>query len=73
MKPMSRRTAGLLTAGGLAVALLAGPVAVAQAGERSERCPGGCAQFHPDQFTPDGFQVSSTPKDATTDGNYDPH
>lgn len=63
-----RRTAGLLTVGSVAALLLTGPVAVAQAGELTPQCPGGCVQT-----APDGFQVSSTPGALTTDGNWEPN
>ncbi|WLW50039.1 hypothetical protein [Streptomyces sp. YU58] len=70
MKWTSRRAAGLLTVGGVAAMLLAGPVATAQAGELTPQCGGGCPQGAP--TAPDGFQVSSTTGALTTDGNYDP-
>lgn len=54
MKLTPRWAAGLLTVGSVAMALLVGPAATAQATELTTQCSGGCAQF-----TPDGFQVSS--------------
>ncbi|MER5257919.1 MULTISPECIES: hypothetical protein [unclassified Streptomyces] len=68
MKRMTRWTTGLLAVGGFAVALLAAPAASAQANELTVQCSGGCAQS-----VPDGFQVSSTTGDFTTNGNWDPH
>ncbi|MEU1873921.1 hypothetical protein RKD37_008484 [Streptomyces ambofaciens] len=68
MKHTPRWAAGLLTVGSLATALLAGPAAAAQATELTPQCGGGCIQS-----VPDGFQVSSTPADPTTDGNWDPN
>ncbi|MEU6676435.1 hypothetical protein [Streptomyces sp. NPDC046925] len=68
MKRTTRWTTGLLAAGGFAVTLLIGPAASAHASELSVQCPGGCAQF-----TPDGFQVSSTTQDMTTNGNWEPN
>ncbi|MEU1020601.1 hypothetical protein ABZ366_00505 [Streptomyces sp. NPDC005904] len=65
MKWTPRRAAGLLTVGCVAVALLVGPTAAAQATERNPQCTGGCAQS-----TPDGFQVSYTPEILSTDGNW---
>ncbi|MEU4800401.1 hypothetical protein [Streptomyces sp. NPDC023327] len=52
----------------MAMALLVGPTAAAQATELTPQCTGGCAQS-----TPDGFQVSSTPEILSTDGNWEPH
>ena len=71
MKWTPRRTAGLLTAGGVAAMLLAGPVATAQAGELTPQCGGGCPQSA--STAPDGFQVSSTPGALTTNGNWEPN
>ncbi|WP_409062356.1 hypothetical protein [Streptomyces sp. SYP-A7185] len=68
MQRMTRWTTGLLAAGGVAAALLAAPAASAQPNEFTVQCPGGCAQT-----TPDGFQVSSTTGNFTTNGNWDPH
>ncbi|MCX4709546.1 MULTISPECIES: hypothetical protein [Streptomyces] len=68
MKRTSRRAAGLLTVGGVAAALLVGPVAGAQADGPAPQCAGGCPQV-----ASSGYQVSSGAGDPTTDGNWDPH
>ncbi|MFE0254487.1 hypothetical protein [Streptomyces sp. NPDC059010] len=49
-----RWAAGFLIVGSVTTALLAGPVAAAQASELTPQCGGGCIQL-----VPDGFQVSS--------------
>ncbi|KUL58484.1 hypothetical protein ADL30_09840 [Streptomyces sp. NRRL S-1521] len=68
MQWILRRVAGLLTVGGVAVALLIGPAATSQATVLTPQCPGGCAQSGPD-----GFQVSCASEDLSTDGNWEPN
>ncbi|TYR40915.1 hypothetical protein [Streptomyces parvus] len=88
MKQTSRWAAGLLTVGGVAAALLAGPVAGAQADGSAARCAGGCPQVASSgyqvssaapecsggcpQAVASGYQVSSGAGDLTTDSNWDP-